>query len=283
MVMQNKYYNSPSSLIASAQTSNVPNTRDHSEGHRRPDSSSQPKPGSQSHKSAGDFARIANLKANAIIKNTKTNISMKHRKSENLRKIKARASGNNSSGKYSSKSSYIMAPGSNIMSLKGSQNLFVYNANSSIGKPQENTEELDTKQFITTGKLNFWLPAIGGSGGTDGIYKLAGNLVQKLPNSKDVKASKAAKTYLKNAMHNEKYISETRKFSTISKSSKGKKDHKDHMNTYNNSKDKIVKAYKHSLTHHGNYSTEPVKGHKRSSSDSQQLYDLNKWTILGMC
>lgn len=116
--------------------------------------------------------------------------------------------------------------------------------------------------------MNFWLPAIGGSGGTDGIYKLAGNLVQKLPTSKEVQASKIDSAYLQN----------NRKFSNMSKCSKGKKDNKSQSSNYNTSKENIVKAYKNSATHHGNYTTEPLKYHKRSSSDSQKLYDLNKWT-----
>lgn len=36
----------------------------------------------------------------------------------------------------------------------------------------------------------------GGSGGTDGIYRLAGNLVQMVPNSKELQPSKAVKAYI---------------------------------------------------------------------------------------
>lgn len=125
---------------------------------------------------------------------------------------------------------------------------------------------------------------IGGSGGTDGIYRLSGNLVQKLPTTKDVQASKAVKAYinknkkiLKNAIENDIYFHNPRKYSTLSKSSKGNKDGKEHAGSYSVSKDKIAKAYKETSMPHSNYTSDPIKGHKRSSSDSQKLYDLNKW------
>jgi len=56
------------------------------------------------------------------------------------------------------------------------------------------------------------------------------------------------------------------------------KDYKDHKSSYSVSKEKILKTYKEAtISSHSNYTNEPVKGHKRSSSDSQKLYDLNKW------
>ena len=60
----------------------------------------------------------------------------------------------------------------------------------------------------------------------------------------------------------------------MSKSSKSKKENK---SSYSVSKEKILKTYKESaISSHSNYTNEP-KCHKRSSSDSQKLYDLNKW------
>lgn len=56
------------------------------------------------------------------------------------------------------------------------------------------------------------------------------------------------------------------------------KKYKNHKSSYSVSKDKILKTYKEStITSHSNYTNEPVKGHKRSSSDSQKLYDINNW------
>lgn len=144
MVMQSKYYNSPSSLIASAQQTHVPNTRVHS-GYRRsePSSGSHSKHGSNSHKPVKEQSRIQNMKADSFIKNSKSNMKMKERKSENLRKLKARPQANNSSSKNSSKSTYIKGSGSNVVSLKGSQNLFAYNVNM---KPNDGDDNFDLGQ-----------------------------------------------------------------------------------------------------------------------------------------
>lgn len=67
-----------------------------------------------------------------------------------------------------------------------------------------------------------------------------------------------------------------RKLSTISKSSKDgntKKSSKDHGSNYSIVKDKFSSQ--------SNYNPENSK-HKRSSSDSQKLYDLNKWSNFNM-
>lgn len=126
----------------------------------------------------------------------------------------------------------------------------------------------------------------GGSGGTDGIYRLAGNLVQMVPNSKELQPSKAVKAYidknksiLKTAIQSDIYIHNTRKSSTVSKTSKGKKDNsKERVSSYSSTKDKTIKVYHNSSVNNSNYGHENIKIHKRSSSDSQKLYDLNKWT-----
>lgn len=83
------------------------------------------------------------------------------------------------------------------------------------------------------------------------------------------------KKILKNAIGNDMYPNNHKKISTILQSHKRKRDHK---SNYSVSKDKLLKTYKESsLSSHNNYMNEPSKVHKRSSSDSQKLYDLNKW------
>ena len=104
-----------------------------------------------------------------------------------------------------------------------------------------------------------------------------------MPIAKEIQASKSIqknyvdknKKILKNVIQEESY-NNTRKYSTISKSSKSKKDNND-SSYYVNSKDNVVKIYHNSSAHH-NYVNDTLKFHKRSSSDSQKLYDLNKWT-----
>jgi hypothetical protein len=127
-VMQNKYYNSPSSLIASAQQTNSSNTRTNS-GYRRSNASSVNghKHSTGPAKPFKDISRIQNLNIDSMIKNSKTNMNIKHRKSENLRTIKARMS-NPMHSKNNNKSNYIVG-GSNVISLKNSQNLFTYPVN----------------------------------------------------------------------------------------------------------------------------------------------------------
>lgn len=150
-VMQNKYYNSPSSLIASAQHSNASNTRTNS-GYRRSNASSVTAnkniPGSTA--PFKDMSRIQNLNADSMIKNSKGDMSSKHRKSENLRTIKARIN-NPMHSKSNSKSSYIVG-GSNVISLKNSQNLFTYPvSNVFTNKPTEGEEN-----FVTAGGKNIY-------------------------------------------------------------------------------------------------------------------------------
>lgn len=109
-ILQNKYINSPNSLIASAQFSQNENTRITS-AYRRSNTSATS--AQKSSKTVKDPSRIHNLKGMA--KNT--NAQIKHRKSENFRKIKRRTdkSGHSKSG---SKSNYILG-GSTVISLKG--------------------------------------------------------------------------------------------------------------------------------------------------------------------
>ncbi len=112
-------------------------------------------------------------------------------------------------------------------------------------------------------------------------------MVQKIPTTKDIKSSKANKALInknnkvfKSVINNGEYLVKPhqRKLSNIGKPAKSKKKYKNHKSSYSVSKDKIIKTYKEStITSHSNYTSEPVKGHKRSSSDSQKLYDINNW------
>lgn len=148
--MQNKYYNSPSSLIASAHNSNASNTRTNS-GYRRSNASSVTanKNIQGSNIPFKDMSKIQNLNADSMIKNSKGNMNIKHRKSENLRTIKARIN-NPIHSKSNSKSNYIVG-GSNVISLKNSQNLFTYPvSNVFTNKPTEGEEN-----FVTAGGKNF--------------------------------------------------------------------------------------------------------------------------------
>lgn len=83
------------------------------------------------------------------------------------------------------------------------------------------------------------------------------------------------KKIFNSVVQNEVYLNhEKRKLSTVSKSSKdgSKKHSKNGGNNYSMVKDKYSKSQYHS---------EKAK-HKRSSSDSQKLYDLNKWSNFHM-
>ena len=216
MVMQNRYYNSPSSLIHSAQQTKAPNTRLHS-AYRKTDASSNGKQGSHSSKPSKDFSRIHHIKGDSFIKNSKTNACLKQRKSESIRKVKQ----------------------------KSSQHMFTYQVSNVFPKQAVDVED----HFVSAGKSSSQQIALGGSGGTDGMYRLSTNLVHKLPSTNDMKASKAVKAYinknkkiLKNAIQNDIYMhnnTNNRKLSTISKSSKGKKDNsKKNTSSYSLVKDK---------------------------------------------
>ena len=129
MVMQNRYYNSPSSLIASAQQTQAPNTRLHS-GYRRTDAStnSTGKHNSSINKQIKDLSSIHNLKADQFIKARKelatySKSTTKHRKSDNVRKWKHKPADH---VKGASKSQHISGNGTHVASLKGSQHLFSY-------------------------------------------------------------------------------------------------------------------------------------------------------------
>lgn len=149
MVMQNKYYNSPSSLMASTQQTQAPNTRLHS-GYRRANASthSEGKHGSNSQKPPSELSRIQNLKAEPIIKNSKGSVDMKTRKSENFSKLKHRDIHHEVQLKSGCKSHYISGKGSNMVSMKNSQNLFAYPVSSALVK---HVSEID-EHLISTGK-----------------------------------------------------------------------------------------------------------------------------------
>lgn len=122
-------------------------------------------------------------------------------------------------------------------------------------------------------EVDYHFNKTSGSGGTEGIYRLSGSLAQKLSNSK-IQSSKAIKAYMNK---NKKILSSVvqnnplmnpgkRKLSNMSKSSKeNKKNSKERTGNYSMVKDKFY--------NHNNYNTDNSK-HKRSSSDSQKLYDL---------
>lgn len=118
--LQNKYYNSPSSHKVSTQHSKSDNTRINS-AYRR----------SNSNNTGKDNQIIPNLKVNSIAHNSKLNSSLKQRNSENFRKIEQRI-GNE---KNINKSSYKIG-GSTVISLKNSQNLFVYPLNKRLMNKQ---------------------------------------------------------------------------------------------------------------------------------------------------
>ncbi len=127
--------NSPNSLIASGQFSQPENTRI-SSAYRRSNTStgSANKNMSKSSKTVKDPSRIHNLKG--LIKNSHTNAQIKHRKSENFRKIKRRSDKSGHS-KSNSKSNYILG-GSTIISLKGQQQLLGGTKNGQfVYKPSE--------------------------------------------------------------------------------------------------------------------------------------------------
>lgn len=96
MMIQSKYYNSPSSLISSLQHSKA-NTRVHS-AYRRSNTSSHSnaKHNSVSSKPLKDMSKIHNLKAESTIKGSKGMGGMKSSKSENkhcskaIRKLKTK-------------------------------------------------------------------------------------------------------------------------------------------------------------------------------------------------
>lgn len=240
---------------------------------------------SKSNKTVKDPSRIHNLKG--LIKNSQTNAQIKHRKSENFRKIKMSA---HKSGH--SKGSHILEGNTvpSIPEFKGQQQIFGSTKTNFIYKPsQEEPFSAKTGEIFSSLIDSCFcnlIISIAGSGGTEGMYRLTGNLVQKIPTTKDIQSSKISKAFinknkkiLKNAFNNGEYLNQPRqrRLSNIAKSSKAKK-YKNPKSSYYVSKDKIIKTYKEStITSHSNYTNEPVKGHKRSSSDSQKLYDINNW------
>ena len=130
--------------------------------------------------------------------------------------------------------------------------------------------------------MNNRFSTTGGSGGTEGIYKLSSSLAQKLPSSKEIQPSKTIKSYIdknKKILHsvvqNDPSVDAAkRKLSNLSKTSKEhKKISKERTGNYSMVKDKYYNK--------NHYNTDNSK-HKRSSSDSHKLYDLNKWSNFKM-
>lgn len=110
-----------------------------------------------------------------------------------------------------------------------------------------------------------------------------------MPATKEMPPAKAAKAYidknkkiLKTAIQNDIYMHNNRKLSTLSKSSKGKSDSKHHGSSVSNPKEKGSRIYNNSSAVQNTYGVDATKFHKRSSSDSQKLYDLNKYANFHM-
>lgn len=256
-MLHNKYLNSPSSLKATTHHSKDANTRI-SSAYRRSNASSHSsgKHNSISNNPLKELSRIHHLKGESLIKNAKASVNIKSSKSENksirknLQKLRVR---DHKVEPYSisNNSHYIAA---NLHSIpKNQQNLFPYHYNN-ISLKQSSEEE----QLIE-GNTNFHHRLGGGSsGGTDGIYRLEGSLVQKIPISKDVIASKTVqknyidknKKVLNSTIQDDIYLNKSRKYSTISKSSKSKKDSSKSGSYYASTKDKVLKIYQNSSVNH---------------------------------
>ena len=143
-MIQNRYYNSPSSLIASIQQTKAPNTRIHS-AYRRSNTSSHSsgKHNTTSNKPLKEISRLHHMKAESMIKNVKASVNIKNSKSENksvrknVQNLKVR---DHKLQPYSiSSNSHYLA--SHLHSLpKNQQHLFPYQLNNTSMKQNSDDE-----------------------------------------------------------------------------------------------------------------------------------------------
>lgn len=157
MLLQNRYYNSPSSLIEVSNQMKSSNNRIQS-AYRRSDGScnSSGKHNPSSSQPHNEFSKSNQMSEHIIIKNAKVNISMKNSKSEsknwrkNIGKLKVRAQEVQPYPKNSN-SHFIVGNASNVVNQKTQQNLFSYPLN-----PAQMKQNTDVEDHIIEGKID-WL------------------------------------------------------------------------------------------------------------------------------
>ena len=165
MLLQNRYYNSPSSLIATSNQSKSSNTRIQS-AYRRSNASSHSsgKHNPTASQPLNEFSKSNKINEQTIIKNSKVNISMKNSKSEsknwrkNIGKLKVRAQEAQPYTKNSN-SNYIIGNASIMANQKHQpQNLFSYPINSAHLKQFQNIEDniIEGKTFNLIFRWRKW-------------------------------------------------------------------------------------------------------------------------------